>query len=310
MLKAVRVGLMEGLCWRDRPSALPGAGGMRGGFLLLGEHGDLHPAQISPFLSTKAVLSATRQAASPALPAAAPGSTADGAPGGTPGLVGGRGSSLCRGITKGTQRATHRILCELPLPGRPGLSFAMLRVSFLRKSPGARGRKGVFVKEAGKKGEKKEAKAQNPDPAVAGCKDRSTKIPRACKDIPTTGGSGVGRLRGHRGVCTHCPAHGGTDDTPQHPTALHALSPNVQPGWDFPRATSPATASFCLLTVPGTISGDQQPGKPHGWTTCKHSLLASLSWSRLASLCKGMGTGEKQILPGSAGTGALEEEQL
>lgn len=221
----------------------------------------------------------------------------DGAPGGTPGLVGGQGSSLCRGITKGTQRATHRILCELPLPGRPGLSFAVLRVSFLCKSPGRRGRIGVFVKDAGKKREKKEAKAQNPGPAVAGCKDRSTRIPRACEDIPTTRGSGVGRLRGHTGICAHHPAHGGNDSSPQHPAALHTLFPDVQPGWDFPSAMSPATASFRLLTVPGTISGDRQPGKPCSRTAREHSILASLSRSLLASLCKGMGTGEEQILP-------------
>lgn len=68
----------------------------------------------------------------------------------------------------------------------------------------------------------------------------------------------------------------------------------MQPGWDLLRATSPATASFCLLTVPGMISGDRQPGKPCGWTAKERFLLALLLWSLLASPSKGWEQGRSK----------------
>lgn len=231
---------------------------------------------------------------------------------GTPGLVGGLGSSLCRGITKGTQRATHHILCVLPLPGRPGLSSAVLRVSFLCKSLGRRGRIGVFVKEAGKKkkkGKKKKQKHKTQAQQWQAARTGAQRFPEHVKTFLQPGDQGSAGCK-DTCVCTHHLTHRNKDSSPQHPTTLHMLSPNVQPGWSFPRATSPATASFCLPTVPGTISGDWQTGKPHGWTTRECFVLDLLLQPLPVSLCEGMGTGEEQILPGFTEMGALEEEQL
>lgn len=64
-----------------------------------------------------------------------------------------------------------------------GLSFAVRRVSFLCKSPGREGRISVFVGEAGGVEKKKREKAQNPT--------GSTKIRRACEEIPTGTGPGL-----------------------------------------------------------------------------------------------------------------------
>lgn len=52
MLKANRAGLLEGPPQRSAQ----GPAGTQGGFLLLQERGNFHPAQISSFSSTKAAL--------------------------------------------------------------------------------------------------------------------------------------------------------------------------------------------------------------------------------------------------------------
>lgn len=83
-----------------------------------------------------------------------------------------------------------------------GLSFAVRRVSFLCKSPGREGRISVFVGEAGGVEKKKREKAQNPT--------GSTKIRRACEEIPTGTGPGL---------------HPCAGSPPFAPLLLHTLSP-------------------------------------------------------------------------------------
>lgn len=131
------------------------------------------------------------------------------------------------------------------------------------------------------------------------CKDRSTKIPRGCKDSPKIGGSGVGRLQvpcswGHQQLPTASP-HSVSVPKCSHSATSSEPCPHLQPRFTF----SLSQAQFWALT------DRKAPGWDNPGALCFGLAVTVTAGISLQMDGNGRGTGSVWLCGGGGAGGTV-----